>query len=78
MYKLAVWKTLKKNGRLHFMLGNSQYLSTLEIENKSMEIYWVSSVKLFVLDVIEFVCGYKRYKDKDVFIYKPFIFKCRY
>ena len=58
--KLAVWKTLKRGGKLHFLLGNSIYVGNDLSGDPTAEIYLVNIFRLFMIDIIEFICGYKR------------------
>ena len=70
--KLAVWKTLKKGGRLHFLLGNSKRVRrdvSLTHKGSVVEIYEVSQPRILLLDILEFLCGYKRYKLAEFYIY---------
>lgn len=82
MIKLLVWGKLKKGKSMHWLLGKSELVMVVsgnsEGFRENREVYNVVKWRVYILDIIEFLYGYKRCiwmhdKNEPIYIYKKFL-----
>lgn len=70
MSQLLVWGKLRTGYSLHWLLVGCKPLGHRDINN-NVELYLVPALQLRLIDIVEFLCGYRRvpYQQTNRFIY---------
>lgn len=79
MYKLHVWGSLRSKKNLHWLLCGCKLVNRINDDSISYsEVYAISGVHLYALEMFEYMCGYALRLDRTgTFTFVPNSKRCR-